>query len=72
MSIVPIDGGLNFTSDIPDGGVAHLLDTNVLFTSGKLFSLENYNTEKFYVDFAGSVNAYDGVFTGAVSATSST
>jgi len=48
--------GVEFTSGVADGGVAHLLDTAVAYTSGSLLSLRNKGTEKFGF-------AYDGTLT---------
>lgn len=49
------NAGLNFISSAADGAVAHILDTDKDFTSGKLFSLRENGTEHIYVDYTGKL-----------------
>ncbi len=43
------------TSEVASGGVAHYLDTDATFLTGKLLQLKNAGVEKFYVDYAGNI-----------------
>lgn len=58
--------GLGLVSPVADGGVAHYLDIVNTFASGKLLSLRNNTSEKFFVDFEGSITGHDANLSGAV------
>lgn len=47
--------GIGFTSPVPSGGTAHVLDTDEEYLAGILFQIRNAGTGKVSVDHAGRV-----------------
>ena len=58
--------GLEITSGVASGGVAHILDSENDFLTGSLLSIRNKTVEKASVDFEGTYTGHDGIFAGKV------
>ena len=54
--------GLEITSGVADGGVAHFLDTDVEYTNGTLLSVRQNGVEKFNVNWQGDVTGRQAAF----------
>lgn len=62
------NAGMGSVSAVAQPGPGHKSDTAAAYAAGKIHSFQTGGVEQAYVDFEGSYNGHDGIFSGFVTA----